>query len=116
MNQNTITYNIHDDKILLAIVRQIVATADPDKIILFGSRAIGKEVADSDYDVCVLKKNLKKRRKLAQKIYLNLDIMASVDVIVNTPKRYLEIKQNPFLIYHYIEKYGKVVYEKQEVN
>jgi len=110
------SYNFSDDNILKNIVHQIVDIAHPDKIILFGSRAMGKENKDSDYDICVLKKNLKKRRKLAQKIYLNLDILASVDVIVNTPKRYFEIKNNPFLIYHDIEKFGKTVYEKGEIN
>lgn len=103
---------ISQDTVLQNIVYQIVNIVNPDKIILFGSRATGKSKKDSDYDICVLKKNIKKRRKFVQKLYLKLDIMASVDFIVNTPARYLEIKDNPFLIYHDIAKYGKIVYEK----
>jgi len=106
----------YSDQILESIIASVVRIADPDKIILFGSRAKGKAKKDSDYDICVLKKNIKKRRKLAQKIYLKLNLMASVDVVVNTPSRYKEIKNNPFLIYHDIKKYGKIVYEKREVN
>ena len=112
MKAATPTYNFSQDDILKNIVRQIVDIAHPDKIILFGSRAMGKQNTDSDYDICVLKKNIKKRRFLIQKIYLKLDIMASVDVIVNTPTRYEELKEKWYFVYHDIAKYGKVVYEK----
>src|SRR5437870_4517792 len=96
----TPSYNFYSDHVLQDIIGQIVEVANPEKIILFGSRVMGTQKQDSDYDLCVLKKNLKKRRKLAQKIYCNLDILASVDVIVNTPAKYNQIKKNPFLIYH----------------
>ena len=111
--KKTSPYNFNSDDILKNIVEQVVKISSPDKIILFGSRAKGTNRADSDYDICVLKSRLKKRRKLAQKIYLNLDVLASVDVIVNTPARYKEIKDSPFLIYHEIEKNGEVIYEKK---
>ena len=32
----------------------IVKVADPDQIILFGSRARGDAKQDSDYDICVI--------------------------------------------------------------
>ncbi len=44
--------------VLSAIVKIIVSTADPDKIILFGSRASGDQSPDSDYDILVLKKRV----------------------------------------------------------
>ena len=50
----------------------IIRIADPDKVILFGSWARGDQSADSDYDLLILKKGIKKRRKLAQKLYINL--------------------------------------------
>ena len=40
------------------ITKRIVKEADPDKIILFGSRAKGEEKKESDYDICVLKKGV----------------------------------------------------------
>src|SRR6185295_18252900 len=107
------TFNFSGDDILKDIIDQIVNIANPDKIILFGSRATGTHREDSDYDICVLKKNIKKRRKLAQRIYMKLDILASVDVIVNTPARFSEIKESPFFIYRDIDKHGKVLYEKE---
>lgn len=100
------------DKILENIISSIVATANPDKIILFGSRATGKHRQDSDYDICVLKKRIRRRRKFAQKIRSKMKFLAPMDIIVNTPKRYDDIKDNPFLIYFDINNLGQVIYEK----
>ena len=59
----------------------IVKVADPDKVILFGSRARGDAKPESDYDLLVLKNGVKRDHKLAQEIYLNFrNIGASVDV------------------------------------
>ena len=98
--------------ILAEIIQKVIEEAVPDKIILFGSRAKGEQTKESDYDICVLKKGILHKRKLAQRIYLALDINAPVDVIVETPERFDELKSNPFLIYFDIAKYGRVVYEK----
>jgi len=106
------TYN-STDTILSQIVQSIVTTANPDKIILFGSRATGKENKDSDYDICVLKKNIKNRSKFVGKIYLNLNVMASVDVLAITPSRYEEVKNKWWFVYNDVNKYGKIIYEKK---
>ena len=98
--------------ILTEIIQKIVEEAVPEKIILFGSRAKGEQTKDSDYDICVLKKGVFHKRKLAQRIYLALDVSASVDIIVETPEIFNELKNNPFLIYSDIAKFGNVVYEK----
>ena len=49
----------------------VVKVAEPEKIILFGSRAKGEHTSESDYDLLVLKKGVRQPRKLAQKIYLS---------------------------------------------
>ena len=91
----------------------IIEISNPDRVILFGSRANGSETQDSDYDLLVLKKGIKKRRKLAQLIYMHLTQIGSpVDIIVNELNEYEELKQNPFLIYNTISKEGIVIYEK----
>ncbi|MBM3212442.1 nucleotidyltransferase domain-containing protein [Candidatus Poribacteria bacterium] len=75
-------------------VEIIIKVADPDKIILFGSRARGVYKEESDYDLLVLKRGLKKQRKLAQEIYSNFDnIGAPVDVIVADFEKYEELKK-----------------------
>ena len=43
-----------EDEVLGEIVRRVVEVADPDKVILFGSRARGDARPDSDYDVLVV--------------------------------------------------------------
>jgi predicted nucleotidyltransferase len=95
------------------IVKRIVEEADPDKIILFGSRAKGEEKKESDYDICVLKEGIEHRRKLAQRIYRKLfGVGASVDVIIETPDKFNELNDKWFLVYSEIAKFGRVVYEK----
>jgi predicted nucleotidyltransferase len=98
---------------LSEIIERIAEEADPDRIILFGSRAKGKNKSGSDYDICVLKKGIKHKRKFAQKIYRKLfGVGASVDIIVETPEKFNELKDKWFLIYSEIAKFGRVVYEK----
>jgi len=91
----------------------IIQVADPDKIILFGSHARGDSRKDSDYDLCVLKRNVEHRRKLAQQIYVSLcDVNTPIDVMVQTPDKFNELKDDPYLVYKQIAKDGVVVYGK----
>ncbi len=99
-------------RILDEIINGIVKTINPERIILFGSVATGKDKDDSDFDILVLKEGISNRRKIAQKIYLNLDINASVDILVETPERFNTLKENPFMIYNDIAKSGRVIYER----
>jgi len=95
-------------------IQIIVKVADPNLIILFGSRAKNKDTEDSDFDLLVLKKGISKPRELSQKIYLNFrNIGAPVDVIVADLDKFEELKNDPYLIYHQAAKEGKVVYEKR---
>lgn len=98
-------------------VKIIIKIAQPDKIILFGSRVRGNNSVTSDYDLLVIKKGLKKRRRLAQKIYLNFkNIGAPIDIIVIDLEKYENLKNDPYLIYHEAEKYGEIVYERKRKN
>ena len=101
--------------ILEEIRKRIVEGVDPDRLVLFGSRARGSSRGDSDYDICVLKEGVKRRRRLAQRIYrLLLGVGASVDVIVETPRRFEELKANPFMVYSEIAQHGRIIYEKPQ--
>jgi predicted nucleotidyltransferase len=94
-------------------IRVIVQVAKPQKIILFGSRVQRNNPSQSDYDLLVLKRDLKKTRALAQKIYLNFkNIGAPIDVIVADLKTYEELKEDPYLIYREAAQHGRVIYEK----
>lgn len=94
-------------------VKIIIQLSDPDKIILFGSRA-GEDYKDeSDYDLLVLKKGLIDQRRLVQEIYLNFKhIGAPVDVIAVDIDRYEELKDDPYMIYNEAFLNGNLIYEK----
>ena len=104
--------SLANDKILQQIINSIVQLVNPDKIILFGSRATGKADKNSDYDVCVLKKNAN-RKKMLDKIYrTGLDGHAPVDIIVSTPSRFKELSKVHHYVYYDIAKDGRIIYEK----
>lgn len=95
------------------VVERIVQGIQPDRIILFGSQARGDYSGESDYDLCVIKAGVKHRRRLAQQIYrLLYGTGVAVDVIVETPESFDELKNDPFLIYREIVNDGKILYEK----
>jgi len=95
------------------VVARIVQGVQPDRIILFGSQAREDYSGESDYDICVIKEGIEHRRKLAQQIYrLLYGVGVAVDVIVETPGSFDELKGDPFLIYKEIAKDGRVLYEK----
>jgi predicted nucleotidyltransferase len=101
------------DNPLEKVVERIVQGVQPDKIILFGSHARGDYRGKSDYDICVIKAGVQHRRKLAQQIYrLLYGVGVAVDVIVETPESFEELKNNPFLVYSEVAKDGKVLYER----
>ncbi|NIA30608.1 MAG: hypothetical protein GWP06_11945 [Actinobacteria bacterium] len=48
------------------LVNILVREVEPDRIILFGSRARGENEEQSDYDICILKTGVMQRRNLAK--------------------------------------------------
>lgn len=59
------------------------------------------------------KKGIEHRRKLAKRIYRKLfGVGASVDVIIETPDEFNELKDKWFLVYSEIAKFGREIYEK----
>lgn len=95
------------------IVSRIVERFDPDKIILFGSRARGDNATRSDVDLLVVMAVPHTRRRLATEIDLSLlGIDLPADVIVVTPE---EVQRNQDRIGTIIRPAileGKVLYER----
>ena len=72
------------DSVLDEIVKRLVATLNPQRIYLFGSRARGDAGPDSDYDLLLLVDNASEPAyRLSQRGYRALrGIVAAVDVVV----------------------------------
>lgn len=94
--------------------RQVAKDFDPEKIILFGSRAYGEPHADSDVDILVV---MPARNELDQaaRIRLAVDYNFPLDLLVRTPKN-LEwrlAEGDSFL--REVMSRGKVLYEKTDL-
>ena len=71
------------------IVERIVDRFDPERIILFGSRARGDARADSDVDLLIVMPVEGSRREKAIEIGVAVDdIPVSKDIIVVTPEAF----------------------------
>jgi predicted nucleotidyltransferase len=72
-------------KIADEVIRRILETIQPQRVILFGSSVRGKFTKDSDLDILVIVRGPVHRRQLAQKINRNLHgIGVPVDIVVAT--------------------------------
>lgn len=78
---------LHEPELLRRLVDIIVREADPEAIILFGSRARGDARADSDIDLLVIERepfsSTRSRIKEAARLYRALgDLPASKDLLL----------------------------------
>jgi predicted nucleotidyltransferase len=88
------------DEQLIELVKRIVETAAPLRVILFGSTARGEAGSESDIDVLVVVPDGSHRRKTAQKIYRGLLVYGiPVDIVVATPSDLQMYGDSPGLIY-----------------
>lgn len=100
-----------DQDTLDEIIRRIVAVAEPERIIMFGSAARGEMDRHSDVDLLIVKDGAH-RRRLATSIYRHLrGVDAAVDVIVVTPDDVERYGNSHALIIKPALSEGKVVYE-----
>ena len=102
---------------LAEIVRRIVAVAQPEKIILFGSAARGQMGRDSDLDLLVIKAGPVHRGHLIEEIYMNLlGVGQAVDVVVVTPEDVERYREAHSLVIAPALHEGKIIYERETVS
>ena len=105
-DKQTASREIIDD-----VVRRIVETAAPDRIILFGSAARGDMGADSDLDILIVKDDPDSLGLLAR-IYRSLyGAGAAVDAIVVAPEDLERFKDSHTLVLKSALLEGQVLYE-----
>jgi predicted nucleotidyltransferase len=94
------------------IVRRIVQTAKPKKVILFGSRARGDARSDSDLDLLVIAESTEPRYRRSAPLYGALsDILLPMDIIVFSPEEVKEWSEVPQAFVTTAIREGKVLYE-----
>ena len=93
------------------VVRRIVAAAQPEKIILFGSAARGEMGPHSDLDILVVKSGAD-HWGLSGRIRRALrGVNAAVDLVVATPEDIERYKDSHPLVYKPALREGRVVYD-----
>lgn len=101
------------DSAILQAVNRIAERFQPDKIILFGSRARGQGGVDSDADLLVVMAVEGSKRKQAVQIDLALGgIPIPIDLIVVTPEEVDKYRDAVGTIIHEAVREGKVLYER----
>ncbi len=101
-----------DENIVQKIMEEILRVANPERVILFGSAAMGSMSPDSDVDLLVIEKSVANAREQTAKIRGALrSFRMPVDVIVMTSERFEETKNVIGGIAYPANKYGKVIYE-----
>ncbi len=85
------TTNTGEPQIIQEIVRRIVKVSQPEKVILFGSRARGTACPTSDIDLLVIAHSTQPRHRRAAPLYGALsDIIAPMDIVVYSPEEVQE--------------------------
>ncbi len=95
------------------VIKKIVAGYNPEKIILFGSYAIGNQDENSDLDLFVIKDSdlpRPQRTFFVRKILLGTGI--PIDIIVYTPSEIEKSKDDKHGFVYQVLNYGKTLYER----
>ncbi len=84
MSATTLT---QQERLYHEVVRRIVAAIDPERVIIFGSRARGDHRPESDLDILVIAESAEPRHRRAGPLYRALaQLPFEIDVLVYTPQ------------------------------
>jgi predicted nucleotidyltransferase len=98
---------------LREVVRRIASRFDPERIILFGSRARGDAVEDSDADLLVVMRVEGSRRQAALAVdFALLSIDLAVDLFVIRPEEFERDRNLVGTLAWPAANEGKVLYER----
>ena len=101
------------DAPLREMVRRILATGSPQKIILFGSRARGEARPDSDYDLLLIEPSDQPRYKRAARYRRALTgVVLAKDILVWTPEEVAQWQDVPNAFITAAVREGVVLYEQ----
>lgn len=114
--KSSLPYVSVTDDLLREIVQKIVTAFNPQKIILFGSRAYGKPAPDSDVDLLIVT-NALKTRSVFERHRAVSDLFPhrrfALDVIVRTPAELEQLVEQGPTFFKQVVTQGKVLYERR---
>jgi len=93
---------------------QIISTFrifDPDKIILFGSRARRDWDRESDFDLIVVYRTSKRFLDRLEELYLSWNIPRGVDILAYTPEEFDRMVRENAFVQEAVQQ-GEVLYER----
>jgi len=95
------------------MVRRIVSRFNPDRIILFGSRARGSHAPDSDVDLAVIMPidGSKAKREIEIRLLLH-DIPIPKDIVVITPEEMDRYRDVPGTLVKPVLRDGRLLYAR----
>jgi predicted nucleotidyltransferase len=106
-----------DARLMDEIVRRIVETISPQKVILFGSQSRGDARPESDLDLLVIADSTQPRYRRSAPLYGALsDILVPMDILVYSPQEVKEWSEVPQAFVTTAVREGKVLYEAQNVS
>ncbi len=95
-------------------MRRVVASADPERILLFGSHARGCASLDSDVDLLVVMPLAGSRRRRATEIERSLvGVDLPVDLVLVTPEESERYRETPGTVIKSALEEGHVLYERR---
>jgi HEPN domain-containing protein/predicted nucleotidyltransferase len=101
---------------LRRIVRRLVEAVDPERILLFGSRAKGTASGESDLDLCVIAEMEGDRRERRNRLHelVRPEHDGPVDVLTFTPAEFAREKHLLNSVTYFIEKHGRTLYRRDD--
>lgn len=101
------------NRLLDEMVDRIRDAMEPERIVLFGSRARGTAREDSDFDLLVVKESSEPRYRRSAPLYTRLaDLPVEVEIVVYTPEEVLDWSNVPQAFVSTALREGKVLYER----
>ena len=101
-----------DERTLQQAVKRIVAVAQPNRVILFGSYGRGDADAGSDLDLMVIKPQVVDKYTEMIRLHEAVgSIGAGVDVLVYSEAEYRRRSQVPGTVLYWARKEGRALYE-----
>lgn len=103
-----------DEAVLAEIVDRLVRAVDPDRIILFGSRARGDHRQDGDVDLLLIKpSSAPAHRRVVPAYEAMAGLLAPTDILWRTPEEVEEWSQVRSHFLSRAMREGRVLYEKR---